>query len=276
MFKKISITIASMMVAGSALAAGTPYHEGTATIVTPTDDRNPLSEVISGIDFRKDMIRDMQADEFENPGMLTVEYGEGIWDMPDGSKGKSLAEVWEDCSGVAAEVAGTVYPRYHEGAGKVLSLEQQINFCRETAMGAEPYKWEKADMLGMTAYIRYLANGSTININIDGPANNMFKKGEELYYERVGQLDMSCAHCHEDNYGNYIRADMLSQGNINGFPTYRVKWNGIGSTHRRFRGCNKNIRAKALPYGHEDYVALELYLAWRGNGLTVETPAVRQ
>ena len=87
---------------------------------------------------------------------------------------------------------------------------------------------------------------------------------------------MSCAHCHEDNYGNYIRADMLSQGHINGFPTYRVKWNGIGSTHRRFRGCNGNIRATKLAYGHEDYVALELYLAWRGNGLTVETPAVRQ
>ena len=87
---------------------------------------------------------------------------------------------------------------------------------------------------------------------------------------------MSCAHCHEDNYGNYIRADMLSQGHINGFPTYRVKWNGIGSTHRRFRGCNGNIRATKLPYGHEDYVALEMYLAWRGNGLTVETPAVRQ
>ena len=92
---------------------------------------------------------------------------------------------------------------------------------------------------------------------------------------RVGQLDMSCAHCHEDNYGNYIRADMLSQGNINGFPLYRLKWNGVGSTHRRFRGCMKNIRATPLPYGHEDYVALELYTAWRGNGLKVETPAYR-
>ena len=79
----------------------------------------------------------------------------------------------------------------------------------------------------------------------------------------------------EDNYGNYIRADMLSQGNINGFPLYRLKWNGVGSTHRRFRGCMKNIRATPLPYGHEDYVALELYTAWRGNGLKVEAPAYR-
>jgi len=276
MFKKVTLTLVGLLVAGSAFAAGTPYHDGTATVVEPSDSRNPLGEVISGIDFRKGMIRDMQADEFENPGMLTVEYGEGIWNQVDGSKGVSLAQVWEECSGVAADVAGALYPRYHEGAGKVLTLEQQINYCRETAMGAEPYKWEKADMLGMTSYIRYLANGSPINVDVNGPASATFQKGEALFYQRVGQLDMSCAHCHEDNYGNYIRADMLSQGHVNGFPTYRVKWNGIGSTHRRFRGCNDNIRATKLPYGHDDYVALELYIAWRGNGLTVETPAVRQ
>lgn len=276
MLKKFTLTLAATLIAGSAFAASTPYHEGKATVVEPTDDRNPLVEVVSGYDFRKSMIREMQDDEFSNPGMLTVEYGMEIWEMADGSNGKSMADVWTECSGVAANEAGALYPRYHEGAGKVISLEQQINYCRENFMGADPYKWEKADMLGMSAYIRYMANGKTVAVDVSGPAEATFKKGEELYYQRVGQLDMSCAHCHEDNYGNYIRADMLSQGHINGFPTYRVKWNGMGSTHRRFRGCNGNIRATKLPYGHEDYVALELYLAWRGNGLTVETPAVRQ
>ena len=276
MLKKITLTIAATLFAGSAFAANTPYHNGTATVVEPADDRNPLAEVVSGYDFRKSMIREMQDDEFSNPGMLTVEYGMEIWDMADGTEGKSLADVWTECTGTDAEEAGALFPRYHEGAGKVIALEQQSNYCRENFMGAEPYKWEKADMLGMTAYIRYMANGKPIAVDISGPAEETFKKGEALYYERVGQLDMSCAHCHEDNYGNYIRADMLSQGHINGFPTYRVKWNGIGSTHRRFRGCNGNIRATKLPYGHEDYVALEMYLAWRGNGLTIETPAVRQ
>ncbi len=265
-----------MMTTATAMAAGTPYHEGSATIIEPTDERNPLAEVVSGIDFRKSMIREMQEDEFSNPGMIVVDYGAEIWEQVDGTAGKSLSDVWESCAGMDAATAAVSYPRYHDGAGKVISLEQQINYCRETAMGAEPYKWEKADMLGMTAFIRYQGNGEAINVSIDGPAAATYERGKELYYQRVGQLDMSCAHCHEDNYGNYIRADMLSQGHINGFPTYRVKWNGVGSTHRRFRGCNGNIRATKLAYGHEDYVALELYLAWRGNGLTVETPAVRQ
>jgi len=33
--------------------AKTPYHDGTAEVIKPTDSRNPLSEVVSGYDFRK-------------------------------------------------------------------------------------------------------------------------------------------------------------------------------------------------------------------------------
>ncbi len=256
-------------------SAKTPYHDGTAEVIKPTDPRNPLSEVISGYNFRKAMIREVQDDDFANPGMLVADHGEELWSTVDGSAGKSLSEVFETCAGVKVDQVGAIYPRFHEAVGKVISLEQLINHCRQTAMGADPYKWEKRDMLGITTFIRMQSNGERVKVEVDGPAAPAFERGKELYYARVGQLDMSCAHCHEDNYGNYIRADMLSQGNINGFPTYRMKWNGVGSTHRRFRGCMKNIRATPLSYGHDDYVALELYLAWRGNGLKVETPAYR-
>ena len=270
----VTIALALGVVAGAAYAK-TPYHDGTAEVIKPTDERHPLTEIVSGYNFRKAMIRDVQDDDFENPGMLVADYGEELWTTVDGSAGKSLSEVFEGCAEVPLSQAGAIYPRFHEGAGKVISLEQVINMCRETAMGAKPYKWEKRELLGITSYIRMQSRGARVDVAVDGRASEAFKRGEKLYYQRVGQLDMSCAHCHEDNYGSYIRADMLSQGNINGFPTYRMKWNGVGSTHRRFRGCMKNIRAKPLPYGHEDYVALELYVAWRGNGLKVETPAYR-
>jgi len=269
-----TITVALGLLASSAFAK-TPYHDGTAEVIKPTDKRHPLSEIVSGYDFRKPMIRDVQDDDFANPAMLIADHGAELWDKVDGSAGKALSAVFAGCAEVPLDQVGAVYPRYHQGAGKVISLEQVINLCRETAMGAKPYKWESRDMLGITAYIRMQSRGARVNVAVDGPASDAFQRGKELYYTRVGQLDMSCAHCHEDNYGNYIRADMLSQGNINGFPLYRLKWNGVGSTHRRFRGCMKNIRATPLPYGHDDYVALELYVAWRGNGLKVEAPAYR-
>jgi sulfur-oxidizing protein SoxA len=273
---RIAVSIIAVIgLAASVAFAKTPYHDGTAEVIKPEDSRNPLMEVVSGYNFRKAMIRDVQDDDFENPGMLVADHGEELWSKVEGSAGKSMSEVFEGCAEVSLDQVGAVYPKFHSGAGKVMSLEQVINMCRETAMGAKPYKWEKKDMLGLTAYIRMQSRGERVNVKVDGPAAEAFERGEALYYKRVGQLDLSCAHCHEDNYGNYIRADMLSQGNINGFPTYRMKWNAVGSTHRRFRGCMKNVRAKPLAYGHKDYVALELYLAWRGNGLKVETPAYR-
>ncbi|MEL6748553.1 MAG: sulfur oxidation c-type cytochrome SoxA, partial [Pseudomonadota bacterium] len=78
-----------------------------------------------------------------------------------------------------------------------------------------------------------------------------------------------------NNYGNMIRADHLSQGQINGFPTYRLKWQGLGSIHRRFKGCMKQVRATPYKPGGDEFTALELYVASRGAGLSVETPAVR-
>jgi len=109
----------------------------------------------------------------------------------------------------------------------------------------------------------------------DGPMAEWVERGKELYYTRVGQLDMACNQCHENNSGRMIRADHLSQGMINGFPTYRFKWSGLGSLHRRFSGCMKNIRAEPYKRGSDEFVALEAYLAQRGAGLSIETPAVR-
>ena len=115
--------------------AKTPYHDGTAEVIKPTDKRHPLSEVVSGYDFRKAMIRDVQDDDFANPAMLVADYGEELWEKVEGCAGKSLSQVFEGCAEVPLNTVGAVYPRHHNGAGKVMSVEQVINLCRETAMG---------------------------------------------------------------------------------------------------------------------------------------------
>ena len=142
-------------------------------------------------------------------------------------------------------------------------------------MGAKAFKYDKPEILGLTVAIRHADKGQPMSVAVDGDAAKFFELGKEIYYTSYGQLDLSCAHCHEENYGNYIRADHLSQGQINGFPTYRLKWQGVGSTHRRFKGCMDNIRAEPFERGGDEFLALELYTAWRGNGLPIETPAVR-
>ncbi len=228
----------------------------------------------SGYTYMTDESRAMQVDSFQNPGMLWVEEGAELWTQVEGKAGKSCST----CHGDAAESMKGVaarYPVVDEGLGKLKNVEQQINICREKNMEAEPYKWESKEMLSMTSFVNNQSLGMPVDVKVDGSAAPFFEKGKEFYFERRGQLDMACKHCHEDNPGNMIRANILSQGQANGFPTYRLKWQKPGSLHRRFRGCNSQVRSTPFGYGSDEYTNLELYVKWRGRGLPVETPAVR-
>jgi sulfur-oxidizing protein SoxA len=130
-------------------------------------------------------------------------------------------------------------------------------------------------MAAMEALISVQSRGMPVNVAIDGPVQAIWEKGKELYYTRTGILELSCASCHEENYGNMIRADHLSQGQINGFPTYRLKNAKLNTVHGRFKGCVRDTRAETYKPGSEEFIALELYVASRGNGLSVEGPSVR-
>lgn len=230
-----------------------------------------LDEIFSGWVFRADETQVLQLDDFDNPAFVFVDTGEDLFGTPDGSEGKACASCHED----VAEFAGlrASLPRVEDG--KLVAMENLINDCRTERMGAKEWKWSGTDMQAVSAYIGLQSRGMPVDVAIDGEAAPFWEQGKDLYYTRVGQLDMSCSNCHEDNYGYMIRADHLSQGQINGFPTYRLKNAKLNSVHDRFKGCMSNIRATPYKEGGEEFLALELYLASRGAGLSVETPSVR-
>lgn len=239
----------------------------------PDHVSDAMDEVLSGWHFRGTETRAMQADDFDNPGMIFVEKAEDTWNAVDGSEGESCAS----CHGASDQMAGVrpTYPKWNEEAGEVRTLEMQVNDCRTNRMGAEEWKYTGADMVNMTALLASVSRGMPVDVAIDGPAQSTWEQGKELYYTRFGQLELSCANCHEDNYGNMIRADHLSQGQINGFPVYRLKNTKLNAAHSRFKGCIRDTRAETYNPGSEEFIALELYVASRGNGLSVEGPAVR-
>ena len=232
-----------------------------------------LDEVLSGWLFRGTETRAMEMDDFDNPGMIFVEQAEDVWNAAEGTAGKSCSSCHEGSDSMAGVRA--VYPKWNEGAREVRTLEMQINDCRENQMGAETWGYTSGDMVNMTALISSVSRGLPMSVAVDGPVAATYELGKELYYARTGQLELSCANCHEDNYGNMIRADHLSQGQINGFPTYRLKNAKLNSVHARFKGCVRDTRAETYSPGSAEFVALELYVASRGNGLSVEGPSVR-
>ncbi|WP_394180606.1 sulfur oxidation c-type cytochrome SoxA [Yoonia maritima] len=232
-----------------------------------------LRTIYSGWVYRSDETQSLQMDDFENPGMIFVDDALETWAMAEGTEGKSCADCHGDAESLV-DVRGS-YPKWNDEAEEVRTLAMQINGCRTEQMGAEAWKYDGGDMLNMEALISSVGRGTPVNVAIDGPAQSAWELGRELYYTRTGQLDLSCANCHEDNYGNNIRADHLSQGQINGFPTYRLKNAKLNGVQSRFRGCVRDTRAETYAVGSDEFIALELYVASRGNGLSVEGPSVR-
>lgn len=261
------------------LAVGGPLPAGAqdsrlAQPVAPPSAEHPLAELFSGYRYQSVPVRRMQDHDIRNPGMLWYDYGAKLWSLADGEAGKSCA----DCHNVAEKAmrgVGARYPVFDAAEGKLLSLEQRINLCRTLNMKAPPWDWGSDELVAMTAYVRAQSRGMPVRVKIDGQAAALFEAGKAYYDRRRGQLNLSCAGCHQFSAGKKLRATTLSQGQSNGFPAYRISAERAVSLHQQFQQCNRRVRAAPLALGSDAYVNLELYLAWRGGGLAVETPAVR-
>ncbi|HEY6722281.1 MAG TPA: sulfur oxidation c-type cytochrome SoxA [Burkholderiales bacterium] len=259
------------LVLAAALAA-TAFAAGAAL----AQERGiPQGEVKSGSAFLGADLRTLQNDDFANPGSLWVERGEKLWREPAGKSARSCAGCHGDAASSMRGVAAR-YPRIDTTSGKFFNLEGRINQCRVERMGAEPLHFESEDLLAITAYVARQSRGSPIAASIEGPARAHFEAGRASYYQRRGQMNLSCAHCHEANWGKRLLSETISQGHPNAYPAYRMEWQTMGSLERRLRACLSGIRAEMLPYGSPDYLDLELFLAWRAQGLPIETPGVRR
>lgn len=235
----------------------------------------PLDQLKSGSAFTPPEIRALQQDDFANPAMLWAERGAKLWSEKGGSAARSCA----DCHGNAkATMKGVAarYPAIDAKNGKLLDLEGRILQCRTVHQGAAPFKDQSEELLGLTMYVAEQSRDMPINVGIDGAARSHFEAGRNFFYARRGQVNLSCANCHEANWGRRLSSETISQGHPNAYPIYRMEWQTVGSLERRMRACLSGVRAEMRPYGSPEILDLELFLAWRAQGLPIETPGVRR
>ena len=208
------------------------------------------------------------------PYEIAVEEGEEMFNTPF-KNGKTYASCFRN-GGIGIK---SDYPYYDEAKGRVETLASAINECR-TKNGEKPLKYKKGKLAAIVAYMAYTTRGQSIDIKIphDQRARDAYEDGKRFFYARRGQLNMSCAHCHVDNAGNKIRADLLSPalGHASHFPVYRSKWGGLGTIHRRFSGCNKQVRALPFKAQGNEYRNLEYFLTYMSNGLPWNGPGARK
>ena len=214
----------------------------------------------------------LQIEEFP-PYELALEEGKELFETPF-ANGKTYADCFPN-GGIGIRQN---YPYFDTETDQVKTLEQEVNECR-VKNGEDPLPYKKGKIASISAYMAYTSRGNNFDVKIpNDKALAAYENGKEFYYAKRGQLNFSCADCHVGNSGMMIRADKLSPalGHPTHFPVYRSKWNDMGTLHRRFDGCNKQVRANPLPAQGEEYRNLEYFLTYMSNGMEVNGPGARK
>jgi sulfur-oxidizing protein SoxA len=260
----------------------------SASYASPESDRKAFQ------DYYKKRFPDVQYDEFIN-GVYAINAGAreqwmAIEEFPpyqiDIDEGKKLFETpfkngqtYASCFPNGGIGIADAYPYFDTKRGEVITLSLALNECR-VKNGEEPLPEPKGKHAALQAYMAFTTRGKKIDVKIpdDPRALEAYERGKTYYYTRRGQLNMSCAHCHVDNAGNNLRANILSPalGHPTHFPVYRSTWGDLGTLHRRFVGCNEQVRAKPSKEQSREYRDLEYFLTYMSNGLTWNGPGARE
>ena len=234
----------------------------------------PLGDRKSGYDFMGRETRAMQDDDTANPGMLSVLEGGAAWNRKTGTAGRACADCHRDAATSMRGVAAR-HPAFDAARGRPVSLEQRISLCRVERQQAPPLAWESRELLALSAYVARQSRGMPIDIAVDTRVQPFLDAGRATFHRRQGQINLSCAQCHDDHWGRKLAGNVIPQAHPTGYPLYRLEWQSLGSLQRRLRNCLTGLRAEPYDYGAPELVDLELYLMWRARGMPFEAPAVR-
>ena len=232
----------------------------TPTAPTPLIAKEALR---SGSTFTSAALRAQQKDDDLNPGMLWVDQGREIF-----------ARDCERCHAKAEGLAARLPKLASDGT--VVTLERQINRCQTERVEQPAYATESQPLLGLATYLAFASRGMAQTVASDVTQSAAWRRGHNEFTRVQGKLDFNCRSCHDQLYGKRVRNQAISQGHGVGYPAYRVEWQTLGSLNRRLRACFFGMETIVPPVSDPILADLELYLAWRAQGLPIEAPAVRR
>jgi sulfur-oxidizing protein SoxA len=217
-------------------------------------------------------------DSMVNPGMWAVEdKAPALWTLP-GPGGAACATCHRQPA-QAFKTWAAAMPAWEPRLDKVLGVEE---FVTRHAKATTGHVWlmQSAENTALAVYLRFLANGTPINVATDrGPAKAAYARGEALSTRKVGQLNFACVDCHGAARGanKWIRGQWLAEmrGQLDHFPTWRTSQQEVWDIRKRFQWCQVAVWANELPPDAKEYGDLELYLTAQSNGLKLNVPGIR-
>ena len=115
--------------------------------------------------------------------------------------------------GVAAR-----YPAFDDEAGRAVTLVQRVNLCRERHQKQPALDADSAAMLGLTALVGLQSRGMPIAPPRDARLEAVRERGRTWFGRPLGQLELSCAQCHDLHAGRSLAGVRIPQAHPTGVP----------------------------------------------------------
>jgi len=206
----------------------------------PSDARKSGFEMM-GADSRNYYRRDDLAD----PAMLWVRDGQealvGSSGWPEGYARIAAGDVAASMRRCRRALPAI---RCADAANRI-DLAGRVRQCRVERQAAMPIARESRELLALTRPCRAGNRGGCRSLRqrmVGWPA---FGPKEGAVSQRLGQLNLSCAACHDQNWGRKLGGSTIPQGHPTGHPIYRLHA-GLASLQRRLRNCLTGVRARAF------------------------------
>ena len=131
------------------------------------------AEAVSGYEYVKPETRVMQDDDFANPGLLSVDRGEELFNKKY-ETGKACA----DCHGAEGEGFNKKrlarYPMYKNSTKEIITLQKRIKDCQSTITD-KPLQTDHPDLIALETFVRNRAHGEIVNVQTEGQVSELLK-----------------------------------------------------------------------------------------------------
>ena len=246
------------------------------TLANPARFKNPLDDPDKRPVPKED--RD-NLDPMVNPGMWVIDKAKELWSAKGPTGASCSACHHTPDPELRFKTWAASMPRWDKKLAKVLGIEEFV-FRHAKATTGHSWLMGGDDNTNVATYLRNLANGATIAVDVaGGPAKEAWARGKAIMERKMGRLNFACADCHSarKSANRWVRGQWLTdaKGYTVHFPTWRTSRNQMWDIRRRFQWCNVAIGANELPPDANEYGDLELYLTSLSNGLKLSVPGIR-
>lgn len=220
----------------------------------------------------------MDLDRIElHPGHLAVDEGEALVRKLAAREAAFLTCLGEGSADLKGKAAA--YPKFDAALGRIVTVEGRIEQCAKNALNEEIRQGSPASNR-ISVYFKSQSAGKPIKVDLaEAKVMEAYRRGEELFYRKTGQLNFACASCHVPGsiMGHKLRGETPTTpfGDAAHYPTYRTPVGALESMHERFARCHGQMRTQGLKPGDPAYVDLEVFVSVLSNGYPVSVPSAR-